>query len=65
MHPDPLDWSQSVTMSIEGPDGWGTLKAAPVCNRIPLAKENLVENIPLAKDHFLIMSPFLQDFKEF
>ena len=27
--------------------------------------ENLVESIPLAKDHSLIMSPFLQDFKEF
>ena len=34
-------------------------------NRIPLAKDILVENIPLAKDNFLIMSPFLNDFKEF
>ena len=37
-------------------------------DRIPLAKEILVENIPLANmamEHFLLMSPFLQDFKEF
>ena len=33
--------------------------------RILLTKENLVENIPLAKDQFLILSPFLRDFKEF
>ena len=33
--------------------------------RIPLAKEILVENIPLAKETFLIMSPFWRDFKEF
>ena len=26
---------------------------------IPLARENLTENIPLAKDHFLIKSPIL------
>ena len=39
--------------------------AAPVFDRIPLAKEILVENIPLAKEDFLIMSPFLHDFKEF
>ena len=39
--------------------------AAPVFNRIPLAKEILVENIPLAKEHFLVMTPFLHDFKEF
>ena len=39
--------------------------AAPVFDRIPLAKEILVENIPLAKENFLIMSPFLHDFKEF
>ena len=39
--------------------------AAPVFDQIPLAKELLVENIPLAKVSFLIMSPFLQDFKEF
>ena len=39
--------------------------AAPVFDRIPLAKEILVENIPLAKEHFLIMSPFLHGFKEF
>ena len=32
---------------------------------LPLAKEILVENIPLAKENFLIMSPFLHDFKEF
>ena len=31
----------------------------------PLAKEILVEYIPLAKEHFLVMSPFLQDFREF
>ena len=36
-----------------------------VFDRIPLPKENLVENIPLAKDHFLIKSPFLYDFKVF
>ena len=29
-----------------------------------LAKEILVENIPLAKESFLIMSPFVHDFKE-
>ena len=39
--------------------------AAPVFDRIPLAKETLVENIPLAKENFLIMSTFLHDFKEF
>ena len=39
--------------------------AAQVFDRIPLAKENLVESILLAKDNFLIMSPFLRDFKEF
>ena len=33
--------------------------------RIPSAKEILVKNIPLAKENFLIMSPFLHDFKEF
>ena len=27
--------------------------------RIPLARENLTKNIPLAKDHFLIKSPIL------
>ena len=32
---------------------------APVFDRIPLTKENIVENIPLAKENFLIMSPFL------
>ena len=56
---------------IRGGGGGGTPKifwqgcAAPVFDRIPLAKEILVENIPLAKEHFLIMSPFLHDFKEF
>ena len=30
-----------------------------------LAKENLFENISLAKDHFLIMNPFLHDLMEF
>ena len=39
--------------------------AAPVFDWIPLAKEILVENIPLAKENFLIMSPFLHDLKEF
>ena len=39
--------------------------AAPVFDRMPLAKEKLVENIPLAKDYFLAMSPFLLDFEEF
>ena len=34
-------------------------------DRYPLAKEILVETIPLAKEAFLIMSPFLHDFKEF
>ena len=43
---------------------WGGC-AAPVFDRIPLAKEILVENIPLTKENFLIMSPFLHDFKEF
>ena len=42
-----------------------TVYAAPVFDRIPLAKEKFVENIPLAKNHFLMMSPFLCDFKEF
>ena len=39
--------------------------AALVFYWIPFAKENLVENIPLAEDTFLILSPFLYDFKEF
>ena len=39
--------------------------AAAVFDRIPLTKEILVENILLAKEKFLIMSPFLHDFKEF
>ena len=39
--------------------------AAPVFDRIPLAKEILLENIPLAKEHFLTMSSFLHDFKKF
>ena len=39
---------------------WGC--AAPVFDRIPLAKKKLMGNIPLAKDHFLILSPFLHDF---
>ena len=43
---------------------WGGC-AARVFDRIPLAKEILVENIPLTKENFLIMSPFLHDFKEF
>ena len=38
---------------------------APVFGRIPSAKEILFENIPLAKENFLIMSPILHDFKEF
>ena len=37
---------------------------APVFDRISLAKEILVENILLAKENFLIMSPFVWDFKE-
>ena len=51
--------------------GGGTQKnfwrecAAPVFDRMPLAKENLVENKALAKENFLIMSPFWHDFKEF
>ena len=32
--------------------------AAQVFDRIPLAKDNLVESMPLAKDNFLIISPF-------
>ena len=32
---------------------------------IPLAKQNLVENIPLAKEKFLSMRSFLCEFKEF
>ena len=54
-----------------GGGGGGTPKifwqgcAAPVFDRIPLAKEILVKNIPLAKEDFLIMSPFLHDYKEF
>ena len=58
-------------MYIGKAQGWvGTQKifwrgcAAPVFDRMPLAKENLVENIPLAKENFLIMSPFWHDFKE-
>ena len=39
--------------------------AAQVFDRIPLAKEILVEDISLAKDNFLIMRPCLHDFKEF
>ena len=39
--------------------------AAPVFDRITLAKDILVENIPLAKENFLIMIPILHDFKEF
>ena len=40
--------------------------AVSVFDRISLAMENLVENTPLvAKEHFLIMSPFLRDFKNF
>ena len=34
-------------------------------DRKPLAKEILVENIPMAKEHSLVMSPFLHDLKEF
>ena len=36
--------------------------AVPVFGQMPLAK---VENIPMAKENFLIMSPLLWDFKEF
>ena len=43
----------------------GVTCAAPVFDRIPLAKEILVKNIPLAKENFLIMSPFLHNVKEF
>ena len=49
----------------------GTLKnfwgggAAPVFYRIPLAKEISVENIPLAKETFLMLSPFLRDVRDF
>ena len=39
--------------------------AAPVFDRILLAQEILVENIPLAKEDFLTISTFLPDFKEF
>ena len=39
--------------------------AAPVFDRKPLAKKILVKNIHLAKEAFLIMIPFLHDFKEF
>ena len=58
-----------VVVVVEG--GGGTPKkfwrgcAAPVFNRIPLAKEISAENIPLDKDNFLIMSPFLHDLNEF
>ena len=68
-------WKQSLGMcTLYRPwgGGGGVLRkkkltgcAAPVFDQIPLAKELLVENIPLAKVSFLIMSPFLQDFKEF
>ena len=34
-------------------------------DRIPFAKEIWVENIPLAEENFLLMSPFLHDFEEF
>ena len=53
------------------PGGGGTPKnfwrgcAAPFFDRIPLAKEILLENIPLAKENFLIMSSFLHDIKKF
>ena len=33
--------------------------------QMPFVQENLVENIPLAKEHNLIMNPFLHDFKVF
>ena len=69
--PSRLSWSS------EGPEQtakaaicfWnifdGGVRAAPVIDQIPMAKENLVENIPLTKNHFWIMSPFLRDVKEF
>ena len=33
--------------------------------QMPFVQENLVENIPLAKEHNLIMNPLLHDFKVF
>ena len=35
------------------------LVCSAVFDRIPLAQENLVENVPLAKDHFPVTKPFL------
>ena len=65
-------WIVANTFHTRGLGGLGLLGkkfdggcAAPVFDRIPLAKEILVENIPLAKENFLIMSPLLRDFKAF
>ena len=44
-------------------DIWNTVQKEN--NKKYIYKEILVENIPLVKEHFLLMSPFLQDFKEF
>ena len=64
-------FSNDITVDPRG-GGWGCTPkkfwrgcAAPVFDRIPLVKEILLENIPLAKEHFLIMSPFLHDFMKF
>ena len=49
-----------------GGGGYSEKFVTGVCGsgfRWPLAKEILVENIPLAKENFLIMSSFLHDFK--
>ena len=58
-------WERFETgaIPIQSDFWWGC--AAPVSDRIPLAKENLVENTSLVKHHFLILSPFLCNFKEF
>ena len=51
---NPHNFSDSTKALTRGYSDW-----------IPLAKEILVENIPFVKENFLIMSPFLHDYKEF
>ena len=64
-----VSWS-ICTVQVFRLGGGGTRKifwrgcAAQIFD-LPLAKEILVENIPLAKEDFLNMIPSLHDFKEF
>ena len=55
-------WNQGYAKGT--PKNFWRWCGAPVFNRIPLAKEILVENILLAKENFLVMSSFW-DFKEY